>query len=361
MKFEFAVADLSQAISAAAKVASGKGDGLLLDWSAMDDRLVVAANNLASTYRQSIPMLSSEGHPTSARCQVPSAAFSTYVGRLPPEASVAVEITNAMSRQVIIQQGRSRATFNTIEAEYPQVPHYSDLDVLQVESLSKILKSVVFASSRSGPPLDGVHINGTAIGATDKHRAALADCKIPVEKPVTVPLRALAGTFTNDHVIGIASKDDRIVLVLDQDTQLTSQIYAVPYPNLDAAFDRAKSGMAGSSLVQKSDMLQCLQRINGLFGSEAFPTVEITAGVGTSIEMRSNIPDIGTVQEFCEHEIVTPFPEELVIGFNPKSLAELMNAATESTVTISWPGKTNGFLLASTENWQSVLATVKVQ
>ena len=367
MIFEFQPGDFIQAVGAAAKVSPSKGDasGILLDWSAKDDRLVIAATDLASTYRQSIPVQDGRGDPEACgvRCLLPARQFAAYVGRLPSaETTVTVEITEAMSRQVIVQQGRSKATFNTIETpSYPEIPYYPEIEFQNVESLGSMLKSVVFACGRKdGPPLDGVHIDGETISATDKKGGAMVKCDVPVENPITVPLRVLSGLFVREQTIGLASKDDRLILSLDVDTQLTSQIYVAPFPALDKALRRAQENVVGTSDIDKQEMLECLQRINGLMGGTEGPRVELTVK-STEIELRAEVPDLGTVQEFCSHETVVSLPQPLAITFNPKSLMELLNAVPSASVVFGWPETPVGFLWAETqdESWQAALASIR--
>ncbi len=358
MKAKFDAAVLVDALNTAAKIAPSRGaafdiaNGIHLDWSGLGQELVITATDMESTYRTEIqPKEFENGLLSKNECIVP-VALANYVSKLDPELPIELHVDD---QKVLVKQKRSRVKFNVIKnAAWPRV-HAQDLsDIAVVDSFGRMIKSVAWASARSGAPLMGVHIDGEALYATDKKCAARAACKVPVDEPITVPLRSVSSVFSVDDDIGVKSTKNKLILMPSETVQVTSTIYAQEYLPVQKAFDQAITGVVMSVTIDQGAFTSALGRIIGLYGSDAYPRVKAYLG-GSAIKLTADVNELGTVTEIVDVDEPT---RPLKMMFNPRSLNDMISSAPASTITLGWPDKVSGFLYAQCTDWEAVMAPI---
>lgn len=291
--------------------------------------------------------------------------FSEIVRKLPTN-EVTIEIENGM--QTHIQSGKSE--FHLIGSntdDYPVLPNVKDEYRFSLPSdlMKTIIRETVFAVSQqeTRPILTGVHWETNTekliCVATDSHRLARREIT-PENMPespfsVVIPGKSLQELNKilpdNSDVVEIVIADQQI-LFKSRNVLFYSRLLEGNYPDtsrLIPAEYKTTVKVNGRSLLQAIDRASLLAR------EERNNIVRFSADSGKAIEISSNSPEVGKVEELIEALDVSG--EDLKISFSAKYMMDALKAIDGQDIEIHFTGAMRPFILKSADS-ESILQLI---
>ncbi len=284
--------------------------------------------------------------------------FSEIVRKLPTN-QVIIEVANGL--QTHIQSGKSEFRLIGLDPEdYPVLPEVKDdyLFSLPADLMKSIIRETVFAVSQqeTRPVLTGVlweaKDGGLACIATDSHRLARR-LTIPEEMPevpfsVVIPGKSLQELNKilpdNGELVDIVIADQQ-VLFKTRGVLFYSRLLEGNYPDTSRLIPLEYKT---SVTVNGRLLLQAIDRASLLAREERNNIVRFSANEGQVIEISSNSPEVGKVEELVEAIGVTG--EELNISFSAKYMMDALKAIDGQDVTIQFTGAMRPFILKSVDD-----------
>ncbi|MBQ0139610.1 MAG: DNA polymerase III subunit beta [Kurthia sp.] len=281
--------------------------------------------------------------------------FNEIVRKLPTN-EVEIEVTNGSA--TIIRSGKSEFNLIGLDAtEYPQLPEIATdrQFAIPTDLLKSVIRETVFAvaTSESRPVLTGVNWkveeNELICVATDSHR--LARRKLNLENlptdiaPVVIPGKSLNELNkiledTNNPVQIVLTNQQ--VLFKTDDVLFFSRLLEGNYPDTSRLIPedyKTNVTINGKSLLQAIDRASLLAR-EDRNNVVRFETLE-----NNTIEISSNSPEIGKVEEQIQVESLDG--EALKISFSAKYMMEALKAIDGQDVIIQFTGAMRPFILRS--------------
>lgn len=334
MKAVLESASLIDALNAAVRIAPESGEhfeqcqGLLLECAG--DKMMLSATDGAVTWQRTFDHVSVEGRPAWRIASI----VAKFMAKLPIANDATVTIEDIEYDRIRVASGTMRGEFATLSAyTYPRISVEPDTEhMATVHGLADALKRVTFALGKeTGSVLSGVHLDGAHMIACNKHMAAQTPCAMPVEHPITAPLAPLTGTLKRADEIQLGSIGQRMVLMPDPDTVITSTIIEAPYPDTVRLWAMTEPCTQWVEF-DASEALSVLTRILVLCKEDAYPTCEVTFTEGALV-FDIQVPDLGRVTDEapCSGSIDGPF----TMKFSPRDLQPAL-AAGGGTVQLHY-------------------------
>jgi DNA polymerase III sliding clamp (beta) subunit (PCNA family) len=321
-------ATFADAVQQAARVAPSKGAafdkaaGILFEVVADGTALRIRSTDLESTFERTIPLV--EGMFDAPVFRLPSQVLAGFLMQLELGDGFNTEITLDDSSRVAIQSGTTHAKFRTIDPEsFPRVEVDPDFDsFVAVPEFAKRVKQVAWCVARDTAPLTGVYLNGKGMVACDRSRAAQVPCVIPLDHPITAPLTALSGVLSATDEVRLGGVGDRLVIVPEPETIITSTIYTERYPDVDRLW---ASTAACTERVEfdPKEMLSVLSRILVLCRGERYPVMTLSFAKHAMV-LDMEVEDLGQVTD--EVPCSTNFDEMFVMRFTPTNFVDALGA-----------------------------------
>lgn len=283
--------------------------------------------------------------------------FSEIVRKLPTN-EVTIEVENM---QTLIQSGKSE--FHLIGSnsdEYPVLPNVKDEYRFSLPSdlMKSIIKETVFAVSQqeTRPILTGVHWETDeeklVCVATDSHRLARREIvpEMMPESPfsVVIPGKSLQELNKiledNSDVVEIVIADQQ-VLFKSRNVLFYSRLLEGNYPDTSRLIP---SEYKTTVQVNGRKLLQAIDRASLLAREDRNNIVRFAAEGGNVIEVSSNSPEIGKVEELIEAIDVNG--EDLKISFSAKYMMDALKAIEGQDIAIHFTGAMRPFILKSMES-----------
>ncbi|RHW36101.1 DNA polymerase III subunit beta [Lysinibacillus yapensis] len=281
--------------------------------------------------------------------------FNEIVRKLPTN-DVEIEVSNGL--QTHIRSGKSEFHLIGSDAsEYPLLPEVSTDQqfAMPADLLKSIIRETVFAvsTSESRPVLTGVNwqINNDELVcvATDSHR--LARRKTTVEQlpsdiaSVVIPgkslneLNKILGDTTNPVEIVITNQQ---VLFKADNVLFFSRLLEGNYPETSRLIpEEFKTNIT----INGKALLQAIDRASLLAREDRNNVVRFETFDGNIVEISSNSPEIGKVEE--QIQVETLEGENLKISFSAKYMMEALKAIDGQDVVIQFTGAMRPFILRS--------------
>lgn len=281
--------------------------------------------------------------------------FNEIVRKLPTN-DVEIEVSNGL--QTHIRSGKSEFHLIGSDAsEYPLLPEISTESQFSIPAdlLKAIIRETVFAvaTSESRPVLTGVNwqIEGDELVciATDSHRLARRKTKLE-ELPTDVSSVVIPGKSLNElnKILGESINPVEIVITNQQvlfkanNVLFFSRLLEGNYPDTTRLIPeefKTNITMNGKFLLQAIDRASLLAREdrNNVVRFETFE--------GNIVEISSNSPEIGKVEEQIQVESLDG--ESLKISFSAKYMMEALKAIDGQDVIIQFTGAMRPFILRS--------------
>lgn len=320
--------NLADAVQQAARVAPNKGAafdkaaGIL--FTVLDDlKLMIRSTDLESTFERVIPLLETSVTPVEP-FRLPSAVLSSFLMQLPLGDGNVAELGLSDRATVEIKSGKTNAKFRTLEAGmFPTFSISYEYDkLLVVPDFAKRVKQIAWCVARDTAPLTGVHLDGQGMIACDRSRAARVPCAIPLDHPITAPLSALSGVLNATDEVRLTGIGDRLVIVPDRDTVVTSTIYAEKYPDVAALWNQTKACDQQVEFDPR-EMLSVLSRILVLCHEERYPVMQLTF-CDEAMVLDMDVEDLGQVVD--EIPCTTNFTEPFEMRFTPTNFRDSLAA-----------------------------------
>lgn len=281
--------------------------------------------------------------------------FNEIVRKLPTN-DVEIEVTNGFA--TYIRSGKSEFHLIGQDAvEYPQLPEISadQQFTIPADLLKSIIRETVFAvaTSESRPVLTGVnwHIQEDELicVATDSHRLARRKTKLE-QLPSGVSSVVIPGKSLNElnKILEDSTNPVQIVMTNQQvlfkanNMLFFSRLLEGNYPDTSRLIPenyQTNVTLDGKTLLQAIDRASLLAR-EDRNNVVRFETLE-----GNTIEVSSNSPEIGKVQE--QIQVGSLEGEALKISFSAKYMMEALKAIDGQDVIIQFTGAMRPFILRS--------------
>ncbi|MEG0385856.1 MAG: DNA polymerase III subunit beta [Solibacillus sp.] len=281
--------------------------------------------------------------------------FNEIVRKLPTN-EVEIEVTNSFATN--IRSGKSE--FHVIgsdASEYPLLPELSADRQFSIPAdlLKSIIRETVFAvaTSESRPVLTGVNWkveeDELICIATDSHR--LARRKVKLENlPTDITSVVIPGKSLNElfKILDDSTNPVQIVLTNQQvlfktdDVLFFSRLLEGNYPDTSRLIPedyKTNVSINGKSLLQAIDRASLLAR------EDRNNVVRFETLASNTIEISSNSPEIGKVEE--QIQVETLDGEALKISFSAKYMMEALKAIDGQDVIIQFTGAMRPFILRS--------------
>lgn len=281
--------------------------------------------------------------------------FNEIVRKLPTN-DVEIEVSNGL--QTHIRSGKSEFHLIGSDAsEYPLLPEVSTDRQFSIPAdlLKSIIRETVFAvaTSESRPVLTGVNWqiqdNELICVATDSHR--LARRKTTLEHlPTDVSSVVIPGKSLNElnKILGESTDAVEIVITNQQvlfktdNVLFFSRLLEGNYPETTRLIpEEFKTDIT----INGKSLLQAIDRASLLAREDRNNVVRFETLEGNVIEISSNSPEIGKVEEQIQVESLEG--ESLKISFSAKYMMEALKAIDGQDVVIQFTGAMRPFILRS--------------
>lgn len=281
--------------------------------------------------------------------------FNEIVRKLPTN-EVVIEVTDNLHTD--IRSGKS--VFHLIGSdaeEYPLLPDVSGDKqfTMPTDLLKSIIRETVFAvaASESRPVLTGVNwqIQDGVLNciATDSHRLARRKVTLP-QLPTEIDNVVIPGKSLNELNKILTDSSDEIhimmtpqqVLFKTEHVLFFSRLLEGNYPDTSRLIPQdfqTTIEISGKLLLQAIDRASLLARGN----SNNVVRLETIGRV--AIEISSNSPEVGKVQE--EVQITELTGDDLKISFSAKYMMEALKAIDGQDIMIQFTGAMRPFILRS--------------
>ncbi|QUW20644.1 DNA polymerase III subunit beta [Sporosarcina sp. Marseille-Q4063] len=291
--------------------------------------------------------------------------FSEIVRKLPTN-EVKIEIKDGF--QTLIRSGKSE--FKLIGSnpdDYPVLPDVKDEHSfsLPADLMKSIIRETVFAVSQqeTRPILTGVQWvaeNGKlSCVATDSHRLARR-LTSPEEMPTDPLSIVIPGKSLQELNKILPDNNDSIEILITEQQILFktanvlfySRLLEGNYPDTSRLIPTENKT---SVTVNGRSLLQAIDRASLLAREERNNIVRFSTDEGKVIEISSNSPEVGHVEEMVEAINVTG--DELKISFSAKYMMDALRAIDGQDVEIQFTGAMRPFILKSV-NDDSILQLI---
>ncbi|ATP38564.1 DNA polymerase III subunit beta [Solibacillus sp. R5-41] len=281
--------------------------------------------------------------------------FNEIVRKLPTN-EVEIEVTNGFATN--IRSGKSE--FHLIGSDASEYPLLPELSVdrqfsIPADLLKSIIRETVFAvaTSESRPVLTGVNWKVEAdeliCTATDSHRLARRKVKLenlPTDiTSVVIPGKSLNELFkilddsTNPVQIVLTNQQ---VLFKTEDVLFFSRLLEGNYPDTSRLIpEDYKTNVT----INGKLLLQAIDRASLLAREDRNNVVRFETLESKTIEISSNSPEIGKVEEQIQVEALDG--DTLKISFSAKYMMEALKAIDGQDVIIQFTGAMRPFILRS--------------
>lgn len=284
--------------------------------------------------------------------------FSEIVRKLPTN-DVKIDVKDGL--QTLIKSGKSE--FKLIGSnpdDYPVLPEIKDEHSFSLPSnlMKSIIRETVFAVSQqeTRPILTGVLWEAKdgrlSCVATDSHR--LARRLTSPENMPTIPFSlVIPGKSLQELNKILADNTDPIEIIIANQQILFklnnvlfySRLLEGNYPDTSRLIPTESKT---SVIVNGRSLLQAIDRASLLAREERNNIVRFSANDEKVLEISSNSPEVGNVEEIVEAIAITG--EELKISFSAKYMMDALRAIDGQDIEIQFTGAMRPFILKSVED-----------
>jgi len=263
---------LHEALTRAAKIAPTKGEahdkagGIVIDFHPLEAH--VQASNLEMTFYQKVPADVKE----SGRIRF-GLVIQQFVAGLPMDKDQEVRFLRK-DKMLVVQFGKTKtkATVPQVEGEFPRIEWYDPAEMIEAHELGNKVAAVAWAAeSDATPPINGVHINGKTLETLSGKQCASIACEIPVSDPVTAVIKDLVPLIKMGTDLHMMARDGKIMLALDEATQVTASTVLGEWPNLTAKMEAIE--FTDSFVLPKKRLTDALDRMLAFVRNDRIPRV----------------------------------------------------------------------------------------
>jgi len=347
-KVVFETSTLADVLKKASLVAPSRGEafdkaaGVLITVARDIDQIMVQATNLEIFYTEWISPVSvtlPDGV-DEVKWRLPSRSTAAIVGSFPIGSGKEVWLEQPAGTNTLkIGSGRARGSFQLIDTKYYPVWDIFDPDDLtDVEDFGARLAQVEWAcSDEVETSFNGVNLTGDYAQATDRYRAARVPLKVdadtawPFAESVTVPSRILSQIMKQSGQAAIGCTPTQLLVLPNEHVQIRANLFGQEYMSLAKITGQEYTHTVP---VNKAGLLEVLNRVQLMAGSDRLPSMRMFIGKGEIAAMMEDVEEghLGDILEtpgYCDHERVQ-------IVFTPKFLIEALDKCPSAKLTFSY-------------------------
>ena len=273
---------------------------------------------------------------------IPAKRFSDIVRELP---AGEITISTKKNNQVDIEGNKCRFKLSGLpKEEFPKFPDFKDKEVIKIgQSIFKEmirLTSFSVSHEESRYVLNGIllEINGDTIRmvATDGRRLAKIERKLEtaIKKDVAViiPLKAIQEIFrnlTDEGNISFITGTNQVLFDVNG-TLIASRIIEGEFPNYSQVIPKP---VTPKIKINTADFLSAIRRAN-LLSTPDFQAIKFEVFTDKLVISKTT-PDVGESRE----EIAAEYGgKEMVIGFNPQYLIDMLKNISAESIELELSG-----------------------
>lgn len=315
-----------------------KAAGIVLDIApGSNTPCIVRATDTSIFYFEILDVLKAEGNPV--RWRLPSQLISNVLGTLPATAGKQVTFTQISSSQVEIKSGRMTAkVILNANPYYPEWEPSDSAGLTVAPNFGGNITRVEWAASKPGPPpLNGVHLDGTHIIATDRYRIARVPCLIDLPHPVTIPAWSVGSLLKQMGDVLVGFGGNLFVAMPDDYTQVKTIVLGDQYLDLKKVIAREFDEQVE---FRRAELTERITRAVNFAGADRAPILEMFIGQSEVAIMLQNqevglFGDVVEVPGQASHRRVK-------LRFTPQMLLDALSNAPNDKVILKYnPNNTN--------------------
>ena len=213
---------------------------------------------------------------------------------------------------------------------FPEITWY-DYDILKpVPDLGELLARVAWAADDNGV-LRGIRLDGGRVSAL-RSRWMARTASEDVGPAITAPLSDIAALIRMGTAVRMTTTDQKMILALDEQTQVTTTVILDPWPNLAEKLEAITQ--EGSFVINRQRFVDALERMKIFVRNDRLPVVRATLRPGAIAFWMIG----GVTGEVEDNAVVTDQDglEEGVLFFNPEWMARLLDSFESSSVRVEF-------------------------
>lgn len=338
---------IADALSKASRVAPTKGEGfdkaagILIEVDPNLDYAVIRSTNLAVTYEQRVKHTAFKGD--KAMWRIPSGVLSGIASSLPKSDGKVCEFIDRGDSWIRLKSDRLLTKLATIPLdEYPlrAFVNYDPSMLAPASDMAAKVEMVSWATDGQKPKLSGVYMNGEELVAVNMYSCARIPTSMPIDRPVSVPLKTLAGLLKQASDVRIAASGDRFLLMLDADTKCSAVLIAEEFPNYKGL---CPDDYLYSVRFHRQTFMETLERILNIARQDKLPTLTLKidgAKFVKDITFDIEVTEVGRMMDSVDITTDT-FDGTEEIHFIPSFLYDAVNNSKADYMTLQF-GRPNG-------------------
>lgn len=291
---------------------------------------------------------------------LPVPHFPDIIRKLPGDF---VQIEVKENYKTIIQSEQSVFELHGQSSEeYPNILIEKDKPDFSINAvfLKQLIKQTVFAVSamETRPILTGVHMslhNGDVrFTATDTHRLAQSQMNFEIVNDMLSNLSIVIPGQSLLELNKIINEDDEMiqmtimknqVLFYTERKSFVSRLLSGTYPDTERLIP---TNIKTKLRIPTSEFVRTIDRASLLASADQNNVIRFKATGDRAIEISSNSPEIGRVNE--QMEITAHEGDEVSISFSSKYLLETLRTIDSEEIVISFTGPMNPFVIKTPDN-----------
>lgn len=337
-KVTFDAATLADAVSKAARIAPTKGAaydqaaGLMMVIDTTNSKCILKSTNLDVTYRQELALTDAKGDSTEWR--VPAPILAGLMSNLPLGNGSQVKFIDSGDQNIRIQCGEMLVKLTMHEGMYPTIDKFDQENMSEANDFASKVSQVSWACERDNSILSGVHVQGEMLVGCNRMVAAMVPCKVPIAKPVTVPLWTVAPVLGKASDVRISASEKLLNVSLDAETQLTTRIYEGDYPDVTRLL---RSDFEGQIELHRGKFVETMERMLVVSRTERQPTVKLTingTGLINSMTFDMDVESVGRIRDTMD--VSGEYDSVFEIHVTPSFIIPAVNNARDEMVTLKF-------------------------
>lgn len=335
VKITFDAATLADAVTKASRVAPSKGAaydkaaGLCFDVDTDHGFAILKATDLDTTYVQKLSGTDATGG--SRTWRIPSAMLSSLLASLPLGAGNVVTFIDTGDSAIRIKSGSVIVRMAMLDQPFPVIESFDPTGFSEAHDFAQKVERVSWAIAKDNSIFSGVHVDGESIIACDRASAALIPCKVPVSRPITVPLFNLAAILRQASDVRLGATDKRLLIQLDAETQAQSNIFEGAYPDIKKL---RRDDWTEEATLPRQAFLDAVNRLMVIGRQDRMPSMKLSFGTGLVQTVTLDLTvDTGRIQDRvdCDGGFA-----DFEIWFTPAYLASALEASKTEKVLLRW-------------------------
>lgn len=338
----FDVPTLADAVSKASRVTPTKGTILdkcagitiELNQDTPDDPVLVKATDGVSTFRQRIPSATFKGDERRKVWRISAPLITGVLSKLPAGPGSTVTLGDTGDGFVRLVCNKTKAKFHVLGGVPQPVERFDSSAMVEATALASRVSQVAWATKRGGSdPLAGVRITGDHLLACDSVSAARVPCKVDLTAPVTASLFVLAPLIKPYPDLHLRATDKRLLIEVDEDTQITTALIDGTYPDVDRFLDAPFLG--GTFGVHRPLLADVIQRALVLHrGERDIPMCRLVLN-GDVLDVTLEVAEVGSITDQIE---VVGDGSSIDLWLTPATVLNAMSGCAGDDIQISHQG-----------------------